>query len=557
MLKVSRKPIEVDVLIVGGGIAGLMAAIHAADLGARVLIAEKANTRRGGSGATGNDHFSCYIPEVHGSDIQPTVWEDLHGMHGIFQDVSMVRASLSQTFDCIKHWMSWGIPMKVNGRWEFTGHAFPGRPRIFLKYEGADQKAVLTEQAKKRGVIIENHLPITDLILKEKRVIGAIGIGTREEEPVLKIFRAKSVVLATGSANRLYPTVTPGLMFNTAFCPSDTGTGRAMAYRAGAKLVNMEMPNRHAGPKYLSRSGKATWIGVYTDPAGRPVGPFVTKPTRELGDITADVWNSVFTDMHRSGKGPVYIDCTNIADEDHQYMMWGFKHEGQTAMINYMREEKIDLRKHRVEFMQYEPFLVAGRGIDIDVKGETNIEGLFAAGDEVGNFRAGISGATSFGWIAGGSAAEKAKKARGFEKAEQSPAVEEWTDPLSNIMKRKTGPTWKEANLALQQIMADYAGTDVRSETLLKAGLKYLGDLKKKVTETVVAENSHTLMRVLEVLDLMECGETVFLTALERKETRGAHKRSDFPFTNPLLQDKFLNIWKESGRALMEWREKR
>ena len=124
-------------------------------------------------------------------------------------------------------------------------------------------------------------------------------------------------------------------------------------------------------------------------------------------------------------------------------------------------------------------------------------------------------------------------------------------------MKRKTGPNWKEANLALQQIMADYAGTDVRSETLLKAGLKYLGDLKKKVTETVVAENSHTLMRVLEVLDLMECGETVFLTALERKETRGAHKRSDFPFTNPLLQDKFLNIWKESGRALMEWREKR
>jgi len=557
MMKVDREPIEVDVLIVGGGIAGLMAAIHAADQGTRVLIAEKANTRRSGSGATGNDHFSCYLPEVHGTDIHPIVLEDIHGMHGIFQDVSMVTTSLSQSFDRIKDWMNWGIPMKVSGRWEFSGHAFPERPRIVLKYEGSDQKTILTEQAKNRGVMIENHLSITDLILKENRVIGAIGIGTRNEEPLVKIFRTKSIVLATGSANRLYPAVSPGWMFNTAFCPSDTGSGRAMAYRGGAKLVNMEMPNRHAGPKYLSRAGKATWIGIYTDPWGRPVGPFVTKPNRELGDITADIWTSVFTDMHRSGRGPVYMDCTNISNEDLQYMKWGFRHEGLTAMIDYMKTEKIDLRKDRVEFMQYEPFLVAGRGIEINLKGETNIEGLFAAGDEVGNFRAGISGATTFGWIAGGSAAERAKSVRSFAEAERASSVQEWTDLFFQLMKRKTGPTWKEANLALQQIMADYAGTEVRSETLLKAGLKYLGDLKKKVMETVVAENSHTLMRVLEVLDLMECGEAIFLTALERKETRGLHRRSDFPFTNPLLQDKFLTIWKESGRVLIEWREKR
>ena len=58
-------------------------------------------------------------------------------------------------------------------------------------------------------------------------------------------------------------------------------------------------------------------------------------------------------------------------------------------------------------------------------------------------------------------------------------------------------------------------------------------------------------MRSLETLDLLECGETVFLTALERKETRALHKRSDFPFTNPLLQDKFLTIRKEGGKV--EW----
>jgi succinate dehydrogenase/fumarate reductase flavoprotein subunit len=63
-------------------------------------------------------------------------------------------------------------------------------------------------------------------------------------------------------------------------------------------------------------------------------------------------------------------------------------------------------------------------------------------------------------------------------------------------------------------------------------------------------------MRSLETLDLMDCGEAIFLAALERKETRGMHRRSDFPFTNPLLQDKFLSIWQEKGQVNMAWRDK-
>jgi succinate dehydrogenase/fumarate reductase flavoprotein subunit len=557
MIKTDKKPQEVDLLIAGGGIAGLMAAISAADRGANVVIAEKANTRRSGSGATGNDHFCCYIPEVHGNDIEPILWEDLHSLHGDFQDVSLARKFLEQSFDRVKDWDSWGISMRPKGKWDFSGHAFPGRPRIFLKYAGHNQKAIMTKEAKKRGVRIENHLSVTDVIAEDGEVVGAIGLDTRKENPVVRVFRAKCVLLSTGSATRLYPSSTPGWMFNIAFCPSCTGSGRAMAYRAGAKLINMEIPNRHAGPKYFARCGKATWIGVYRDPHGRPVGPFVTKPTKELGDITADVWNSVFTDKHKSGEGPVYIDCTTIDQEDLDYMMWGLVQEGNTGMLNYMAEEGIDVRKHRIEFRQYEPFLIGSRGIEIDLNAETSLKGLYAAGDEVGNFRADISGAATFGWIAGESAAERAQKIKGFKNAEKSEILEERVKFYSEILQRDTGPNWKEANLALQQIMKDYAGVDVRSETLLKAGLKYLRDLKKNTATTLTADNSHTLVRCLESLDLMECGEVIFLTALERKETRGMHRRSDFPFTNPLLQDKFLAIRQEKGEPKMEWRDKR
>src|SRR4030042_1372910 len=222
MFGIDREPFEVDVLIGGGGIGGLMAAIHAANQGVSVLVAEKAHTKRSGSGATGNDHFTCYIPEVHGNEVKLIAKEVMNSLLGNYQDTSMVTNFLESSFDRVKDWNRWGINMKPHGFWEFTGHAYPGRPRIFLKYEGYNQKLVLTEQAKIQGVKIENHLSLTDIIAREGEVIGAIGLSTKAEKPVVKVFRIKSLILTTGTANRLYPPLSPGWMFNTAFCPSNT-----------------------------------------------------------------------------------------------------------------------------------------------------------------------------------------------------------------------------------------------------------------------------------------------------------------------------------------------
>jgi succinate dehydrogenase/fumarate reductase flavoprotein subunit len=228
--------------------------------------------------------------------------------------------------------------------------------------------------------------------------------------------------------------------------------------------------------------------------------------------------------------------------------MNGLAHEGNTAMLKYMAEEGIDVRRRRVEFAQYEPFLI-GRGVEIDLDGETAVKGLYAAGDPVGNFRADIAGATTFGWIAGGSAAKRAKRISRFQRIEGSPVVRDLTRFCSKLMARENGPSWQEANLALQQIMNDYAGTG--------AGLTYLRDLKNKAVTTMKADDSHTLMRCLETIDLMECGEVIFLAALERKETRGLHVRSDYTFTNPLLQDKFITLQRAKNKVQIEWRDRK
>lgn len=94
----------------------------------------------------------------------------------------------------------------------------------------------------------------------------------------------------------------------------------------------------------------------------------------------------------------------------------------------------------------------------------------------------------------------------------------------------------------------------LRSATLLNAGLKYLADLRRDAEAQIKAEDPHSLMRAIETLDLMDNGEIVMHAALERKESRDLHRRSDYTFTNPLLADKFVTVRKQNGSVIKEWR---
>jgi succinate dehydrogenase/fumarate reductase flavoprotein subunit len=532
---------EADVLCIGGGIAGLMAAISAAESGARVIVAEKANTLHSGSGGTGNDHFRCYIPAFHGTDIEPLVEEVKNSQAGNGRTTNAVRLWMQKSFDIVKLWDSWGIPMKYNGSWEFAGHAFPGHPFTALKYSGQQQKPILTRVARQKGVEIINRAVVFDLIHQDGCVTGAIGLDAQQSR-ILE-FSARSVILSTGGCVRLYPAITPGWNFNRANCPASTGDGRAMAYRAGAELVNIELPQRWAGPSYFARCGKATWVGVIRDPQGNAVGPFVDKPDRKYGDAIADVYHSLFEDYNKQNKGPIYMDCRGASDEDIHYMTYFLAQEGNVALLNHLKEDGIDLQKNAIMFDTYEQ-TTAG-GIRYNEKGETSIKGLYAAGDE---YFGGISAAAVFGWLAGVSAAQYAKQLSGSDITGHKVP-----DQLMQMLNREDGINWQEANAALQQVMQDFAG-GVRSETMLEAGLSHLRRIKSKALKTLAAHNTHELMRSLEVLNLFDIGELVFVAARERKETRGAFIRSDFPYSNPVLSGKSLICKQVNGELVTEWR---
>ena len=109
--------IEADLLIVGGGIGGLMGAISAARAGCgNVLVMEKMHARRSGSGATGNDHFNCYIPECHGDDIRPVFRQTMQSLVGSFKDPSLMYKFLRKSFDLVRLWEEWGVNMRPRMR---------------------------------------------------------------------------------------------------------------------------------------------------------------------------------------------------------------------------------------------------------------------------------------------------------------------------------------------------------------------------------------------------------------------------------------------------------
>lgn len=539
-----------DILCVGGGIAGLMAAIEAADNGKQVIVAEKANTKRSGAAGMGNDHFRCYIPEVHG-DYEKFAEEFVLGQMAP-KVISLGRDFVDYWFKhtqmVVEKWESWGIPMKYEGEYHFAGHSYPGRPLNHLKYYGKEQKPVLTREALKRGVKIINHCTVFDLLTDDDgTVVGALGLATHEEK--LLVFQAKAVMLGTGGATRLYRP--PNLLnHNTDLPVSLSGDGRAMAYRAGAELADIEFCWRHAGVKNILRGGQATWVGVLRDRNGNAIGPFLDKPDRLYNDMTTETDKRIFERYQESAKGPIYMSGEGISQEDYEYMVGWLRHEGNGALLEHLEDENIDYSKNPIEFATYNQYLM--NGLIYNKRGETNVKGLYAAGDE---HAGAISCAAVFGWSAGKHASEYVTTVQANDYDKFDSIVVEKAQKLEAILSRKNGPNWEEANVAVEQIMSDYCG-DIRSETTLDAGLENLKRLKRRTHERITASNFHELARCLEVFNILDLAELVMLSAKDRKETRTtAHIRPDYPITNPTLNKMTHYIKKGSnGEPVTEWR---
>jgi succinate dehydrogenase/fumarate reductase flavoprotein subunit len=183
---------------------------------------------------------------------------------------------------------------------------------------------------------------------------------------------------------------------------------------------------------------------------------------------------NIIEDYYKSGRGPIYMACAGLSDEDYQYMLNFLRHEGNGALVDYMAEDGLDPRKTPVEFMHYE--MKSLGGVYYNENGETSLPGLYAADDEIFG---GISNAAIFGWISGENAANYSKTQELCDLKKQNQKINGANDLANQLRNRETGGDWKEFNLALQETMDDYCGY-IRSSTFLEAGLKHLQRIKQK-----------------------------------------------------------------------------
>jgi succinate dehydrogenase/fumarate reductase flavoprotein subunit len=546
-MKVERR--KTDVLCVGGGVAGLMAAVGARKEGAEVIVVEKGNAAHSGAGRIGCDHFGGYFPDVHGPDMEDHIDYMLNapmaGMHAVLSREA-IRANFSRTMEVVNMWESWGIPMKYRGKYVAGGHGIPGMKLISVHYQGRGQKPILHKKALEAGAEIMNRMMIFELLGGPSGITGAIGIDTREDR--LIEFQTKTVLLGTGLAMRVYPNITPGLLGNELHPPTCTGDGLSMAYRLGAELVSAEKTMHWVGLKNFARPGKGTWVGVYKDKKGNVVGPFVTTPQLHYGDSTPDMDPLLFYRMRKDGEGPVYLDGNGMTDEDIEYLRFWLNHEGNATVLNHMDDENIDHRNSPLEFITYG--LTPGAKMSVNERAETTIKGMYAAGDELS---VGIGWAATFGYLAGESAAKYAKTALMPDIEKEKDILEQKQLMIEEIQVRQEGFDWRDANIALQNTMQDYCGM-VRWQEMLEAGLNHLRRLRSKVGTKIRASNRWELTRCLEVLNMFDLGELILQANLEIKDRRGLHPRIDCNITDPRIGKKSLFVRKVDGNPEFEWR---
>ena len=566
-------PIETDVLVIGGGLAGCMAGIKASEYGVKVTIAEKANTLTSGCAGTGIDHTWAYIPPIHekmGWCIEDLMEDHIQGIAHGFINKELLYLVASENYERVLDLEKFGVNFR------FDDSKVPGKFRIVpqfhsvpssFNFDGRPIKVKLTKEAERRGVNIINRVMITDLLSTDGHVSGALGVGTRDGK--FYSFKSKAVVLCTGRVNRLSRIVS-GVWGNHRLPVYETGDGRTMALRAGVPIINTEF----FSPALFMIGNYEISFGVpraEVQPAGSITGPNgeIIVPRTYFYDwenLGKEKWTSEvrrkwmaqrradrppYPEMYKQGKGPFYLDLTGGTEEEIKYAEWSVSNEGDGfRFLDYLKnQEKFDFRKDKIELLpnSREMAGTAASGLAVNKDLETELKGLFAAGDEVGGLPwQASSGAFTMGWHAGEMAAKQTREQKGF-----LPVGEEKLASLrelcADMLSSKEGLHWGEVELAVQNIVDYYAG-DVRAEEMLKRGIERLDDIKGNISFR--AENTHELVRCLEVRSVIDNAVMVMRTSLERKESREVpfkFYRADFPEQDDENWLSFLALKLEEG----------
>lgn len=534
--------IKTDVLVIGAGAAGSMAAIMASDLTENVIVLEKAVHRSGG--ALGIGHFTSEINPMCNVPGGPTSMEFVEGYLSSSSGWSGIERPLDKYIiaeeftPIVKELESWGLEIykREDGSWDSYWHKHIGeRMESGCWVKGGTMKKCLMDEVKRRGIEIVERTMAVDLLTNDLKVVGAVGLNTRSGE--LTAYHAKSVVMCTGSASRTY-IVNPGSKwFYMRDMGTNSGDGRGMAYRAGAELTMMELIRTdHMQGNVMARFWGGKCINV--------------KGEDFLAETYGRRWSRSYA-MHLEeykGNGPLFWDARALTDEQMEKQLAYVddeKNYPDVVLTEYYSQRGVDRRKALAEF-ESQPIGFLG-GPVFDYYGGTTLPGLYAAGDEI--WQDSLSGAFVFARRAGIAAAKYAGLQEDWTPIDEG-QLREIEDTVSAPMKREEGISPQELEEKIRSIMTKYAYIS-KTGGLLENGLRLLREVREKWWPKVKAENPHEIMRAAEVRNIMTVAEVHMAASLFRTESvpYGRHflHRLDYPTQHPTWYRQRVVVKNEGG----------
>ena len=535
------KVIETDVLIIGGGGAACRAAIEAHDAGADVLVILK--------GTLGHSGCSRYVgtnaavgPWGDENDTPELAMRDLLAHGGFLGNQKLVKILTEESAARIQELEEWGVDFERNedGSIAITHAAAHTYPRnLTLKPNGPDPQAdgylpgiammdALMAQMDSRGIQVMNDVALVDLLSNDGRIVGATAIDCGANKFIA--LKAKATILATGTYSHVYSRASTSL--------EETGDGQAAAFRAGVELIDME--NTQFIP---------SWTGI--PPGSAPVNVLGEQFLERYGvtgletKTKEDVVFAIGTEIREgraTERGTIFIDPTGPENADTKKMPFPPKYvtnlREDGSLYPGFQGESVDLNGGRFESGPLAHTTTGG--IRINTQCESSVPGLYAAGGVVGGLygHARPEGFTVmitlvFGRRAGMFAAQGAKDV-GDVRFDDS-AIQASFDRVASVVDGLDDEGLEALRSGISATMTKYAWV-IKDEAGLTSGLKRIremanAELQRTKGPQVEASSvdGFAWTKILEVPNLLLCAELMLMGAIERKDSRGAFFRADYP----------------------------
>lgn len=515
--------VESDLLIIGGGSAGLWAAKRFTELmpEKKVVIVDKGPKEWGGLMSMAGGDFDAVLP---GDDLDAWVEDFIYYFDGLC-DQEQIEEILRRSHDRLEDYQRYGCEFfrKEDG----TLKSIPQRglphvklyPAKLVGRGGEDMVRNLVRQLRKANVTSLGRIVVTDLLKKNGRVVGAVGFDSINGD--FYRFRAQAVIAATGVGGwkTSYGKNTP------------TGEGVEMLWNAGGRLKDFEFSRVWNMPRYFGWEGQTKLIPLGARFVNAKGEPFMEKYSPVLGVNTDPHFITIAMAMEiRAGRGPIYFDISRINPDD----LILLKPQNGWQLMNYEKLCKLgmDLFRDNTEWLPQ--MTISYGGMEAGIKGTTNLEGLFAAGTarstEPGVYAGGFAlmSTSVTGHLAGEGAAEFLASAAPVD----DDTVDENIDALRDAVYAPLGREGLAPRDVLKKIQAAMFPYDVsilKTEASLQRALAEITRIREEEVPAMAAADPHYLLKLREVRGMALVSELYLRASLERRESRAGHFREDYP----------------------------